>query len=398
VRLYTDGTFPTADGRANFAAVPHRPVAEARESAFPFSLTTGRLRDQWHGMSRTGTLGRLFGHVPEPSIQMNPQDMTRRGLAAGDLVRVTSKRGCVVVPVEASDELAMSQTFMAMHWGSEFLSGRGLQGEVLAGVNALTTSAHCPTSKQPEFKHAAVRIEKAALPWTLLGLAWLPAEVAHTTQQALRAFMPSFAFATCVPFGRERTGVLFRAAAAQAPAPEVLDEMERLLGLHTPNTLRYSDPKHGQRRAVRLYRQGTPEAAPGTPEPEAAVLEAFFLAGDTRSEAWIKTLLQEELPAQAYGRQLLLPGSQAPGAVASAAQQLGPQICTCFNVSQPAIAQHLSQCEGSPAQRLASLQTTLKCGTNCGSCLPQLKKLVAALPSATDLSRATAALSRSVGL
>ncbi len=400
VRLYTDGIFPTADGKAHFAAVPHRPVAEPRDSAYPFSLNTGRLRDQWHGMSRTGTLGRLFGHVPEPSIQMHPQDMARRGLAEGDLVRVTSKRGTLVVPVEACDEGGLGQVFMAMHWGSEYLSGRGPNGEALAGVNALTTSAHCPTSKQPEFKHAAVRIEAAQLPWTLLGLAWLPADKAHATQLALRQLMPNFGFATCVPFGRERTGVLLRAAASQAPSPQVLDDIESLLGLHTPNTLRYSDPKNGQRRAVRLYRQH----APGTHTPanananasinadtgglpidaptnaattaEAAVLEAFFLAGDTRSQAWIKTLLQEELPAEGYGRQLLLPGSQAPAALAQAAQGLGPQVCTCFNVSQPAIEQLLAQCSGNSAARLATLQGSLQCGTNCGSCLPQLKKLV----------------------
>jgi predicted molibdopterin-dependent oxidoreductase YjgC len=74
-RLYEDGVFPTPDGRARFANVAWQPVAEPRDARYPFSLTTGRLRDQWHGMSRTGTLGRLFGHVAEPGMQMNPQDM-----------------------------------------------------------------------------------------------------------------------------------------------------------------------------------------------------------------------------------------------------------------------------------------------------------------------------------
>ena len=78
IRLYEDGVFPTPDGRARFANVHYQPVAEPRDARYPFSLTTGRLRDQWHGMSRTGTLGRLFGHVPEPAVQMHPQDMARR--------------------------------------------------------------------------------------------------------------------------------------------------------------------------------------------------------------------------------------------------------------------------------------------------------------------------------
>ncbi|WP_310568484.1 molybdopterin oxidoreductase family protein, partial [Hydrogenophaga sp.] len=90
VRLYADGIFPTADGKARFAALPWQPLAELRDSRYPFSLTTGRLRDQWHGMTRTGTLGRLFGHVAEPAVDMNPQDMDRRGLKDGDLVHVTS--------------------------------------------------------------------------------------------------------------------------------------------------------------------------------------------------------------------------------------------------------------------------------------------------------------------
>ena len=97
-------------------AKAYQPVAEPTEPRYPFSLTTGRLRDQWHGMSRTGNLGRLFGHVAEPALQMHPQDMERRLLKEGDLVHVTSKRGSILVPVQASPELGLSQVFMAMHW------------------------------------------------------------------------------------------------------------------------------------------------------------------------------------------------------------------------------------------------------------------------------------------
>jgi assimilatory nitrate reductase catalytic subunit len=163
--------FPTADGKARFAGVTWQPVAEPRNSRFPFSLTTGRLRDQWHGMSRTGSLGRLFGHAAEPAVQMNPHDMARRLLKDGDLVHVTSKRGSLIVPVQGSSDLAVSQAFMAMHWGPEFLGGCSSTGKRLAGVNGLTTPAYCPSSKQPELKHAAVKILKAELPWSLLGAA-----------------------------------------------------------------------------------------------------------------------------------------------------------------------------------------------------------------------------------
>ena len=360
-RLYEDGVFPTADGRARFANTAYKAVAEPRESRYPFSLNTGRLRDQWHGMSRTGTLPRLFGHVSEPVVQMNPQDMARRLLKEGELVHVTSKRGSILVPVQASPEVGLSQAFIAMHWGSEYLSGVSSTGQALAGVNALTTSDFCPSSKQPELKHAAVKILKAELPWNLLAMAWLPPDRALAARESLRQLMARFPFASCVPFGRERTGVLFRAAAHDAMPDDLLADIERLLGLDDAGVLRYADRKKGQRRSARLLR------ADGS-----ATLEGFLLAGDTSAQAWIKTLLQDELPAQSYGRLLLLPGAKAPVAV----QSRGKQVCTCFNVSEAAIGTHLAQCSGSDSERLASLQKALQCGTNCGSCLPELQRMI----------------------
>ncbi len=362
-RLYEDGVFPTADGKARFVNTVYKPTAEARESRYPFSLTTGRLRDQWHGMSRTGTLGRLFGHVAEPTVQMHPQDMARRLLKEGDLVHVTSKRGSIVVPVQASAEVGMSQAFMAMHWGEEYLSGCSSTGLPLAGVNALTTSAFCPDSKQPELKHAAVKILKAELPWSLLALAWLPEAQVLQAREALRQLMVSFPFAACVPFGRERTGILFRAASHEAPPDAVLAQVEQLLALDGDDVLRYLDKPKGQRRVAKLVQTATQ-----------VELQGLLLGGDTSAEAWVKTVLQDGLPAQTYGRLLLAPGMKPPVAV----QAKGKQVCTCFNVSESAIQQHLMTCAGSDKERLASLQGALRCGTNCGSCVPELQRMVRA--------------------
>ena len=369
-RLYEDGIYPTADGKAKFAAHPYKPVAEPRESRYPFSLTTGRLRDQWHGMSRTGTLGRLFGHVPEPVVQMNAQDMSRRLLKEGDLVHVTSKRGSLLLPVQASSEVNVTQAFIAMHWGSEYLSGRSSTGESIGGVNAITTSTYCPISKQPELKHAAVKILKAELPWNLLAMAWLPESCAHTVRAQLQDLMAQFEYASCVPFGREdaadginaQRGVLFRAASTYAASSELISQIESLLGLYSAETLRYEDKKHGQRRTARLVRT----------ENGNAKLQGFVLAGDVSAQAWIKTLLLDQLDAQSYGRLLLSPGSKAPIAIVSK----GQQVCACFNVSESEITSYLKNFDGSDADQLNSLQTQLRCGTNCGSCLPQIKKII----------------------
>jgi assimilatory nitrate reductase catalytic subunit len=284
-RLYEDGIFPTPDGKARFITKAYKPTFDVRESRFPFSLTTGRLRDQWHGMSRTGTLGRLFGHVPEPVVQMNEQDMVHRGFKAGELVHVTSKRGSVILPVQASREIGMSQAFIAMHWGGQFLSGKSSTGEQLLGVNALTTSAFCPDSKQPELKHAAVKVLKAELPQSLLAVAWLPVDTVHTARAELQKLMSEFDFASLVPFGQEaigeqRSGLLFRASSQYAPAFELLEKIESILQLNTPAALRYRDKKNDQYRVALMNGEQ---------------IKGFLLAGDASSGAWMQTLLQEDL-------------------------------------------------------------------------------------------------------
>jgi assimilatory nitrate reductase catalytic subunit len=370
-RLYEDGVFPTSDGRARFATVPYRPVSEPTSAAYPFSLNTGRLRDQWHGMSRTGTLGRLFGHVSEPAVELHPDDMAALHLSTGDLVEVASVRGAIKVPAAASDAVAPGQAFIAMHWGAEYLGGRDAEGRPLQGVNVLTQPRYCPTSRQPELKHAAVRITRADLPWRLTAMVWLHETDALTVKEALKPFMAGFEFSSCVPFGREpheagKVGLLFRAASAEPISPDVLVRLAQHLQMDGPDVLHYEDRHAGQHRAMRLDKSAQGQRLTG-----------FMLAGDTQSEAWIRAVLQDELPADAYGSALLAPCATPPVAIAAS----GKQVCTCFNVTETAILDTLAGCQGEPAQRLAQLQGALKCGTNCGSCLPTLKQMIKLHPA-----------------
>ena len=231
----------------------------------------------------------------------------------------------------------------------------------MTGVNALTSPAFCPSSKQPELKHAAVKILKAELPWRLLAMAWLPEGQALRAQALLREAMGLFAFATAVPFGRDRSGVLFRAAAYEAPPPELLQQIETVLQLDQPGVLRYADRRRGQQRCMKLAAHGSD-----------ARLEAFLLAGDISAEAWVRPLLQDGASAQAFGRALLQPGAKAPVSLPAR----GRQICSCFDVGEAQIGQTLTRCSGPPEAQLAQLQSELQCGTNCGSCLPELKRIV----------------------
>jgi nitrite reductase (NADH) large subunit len=151
-RLYTDGRFATPSGRARFV-VPgrFRPAEDVCEGA-PLALTTVRLRDQWHTMTKTGAVARLCAHTPEPELEIAPADASRFGVLDGDALRVASARGAFEMRARVSDTVPEGVVSAPMHWG------------VSAGSDArVNLAAHAeldPHSKQPELKHAAVRVER----------------------------------------------------------------------------------------------------------------------------------------------------------------------------------------------------------------------------------------------
>ena len=370
-RLYEDARFATPDGRARFYDAMAKPPAEPRDARFPFSLSSGRLRDQWHGMSRTGTLGRLFGHVAAPAIDLCTQDMARLNLADGDLVRVTSRRGELVLPARRDTAQASAQAFIAMHWGEEALTGHGDAAEAFAGINALTTPASCPTSKQPELKHCAVRVARAGLPWRLRAAAWLPQDEALVRRECIRAQLARFGYASCLPFGREpdaqgRVGLWLDAAAVEPPEDDLLDTLRAELGLVGDAVLDYRDPRTGVQRMLSVVRD----------EAGASRLRGFWIAGEQAADAelaaWWRETLQDDTSLTMPAHRMLAPGARAGGAAAAPAS---PQLCTCFNVSVAQVDAALAAATGDAAQRVAQAQAQLRCGTNCGSCLPKLRGL-----------------------
>ncbi|MEA3192885.1 MAG: assimilatory nitrate reductase catalytic subunit [Betaproteobacteria bacterium] len=271
-RLYEDGIFPMPSGRARFVATEYVPPAETPDADFPLRLNTGRLRDHWHTMTRTGLVARLFGHSPEPEINLNAHDLKRLEIVDGDLVRVSSRRGDAVLKARASDELRRGDTFVAMHWGSRFSGG--------AGANALTLSAFDPYSKQPELKYAAVRVERIAPAWRRR----LACPATPDAQRAASALLGRFDYAAL-----SLSGDLLCAELAAIEPPDA-------------KTL--------------------------------AALEDVFGTGI----------------------------ADAPRARA---------VCACFSVSEEAI-----RGAAQAGATLARLQAELKCGTNCGSCIPELRRML----------------------
>ena len=344
-RLYGDGVFPTANGRAQFIADPFRAAKEQRDAHFPLTLITGRLRDQWHGMSRTGTAAQLFGHVGEAVLSLHPQELRQHDLKPGDLVSLKSRRGEVIVPVSSDDNVRPGQAFLPMHWGDRFLKG---------GVNSLTLPAFDPLSKQPELKHSGVRLEPVQLPWRLFAL--IEGDVQQHFE-TLRPLCEAFSYASLSLTGRERPALLIRAASATAPDPQWLRDIDQHLGLQEGPVLAYDDPQRSIGKRVRI---------------DHGRITAIRLAGETLAQHWLLNLWREGRADEQLRRWLLAPLSAPPGqAGASAAGD--KTLCNCKNVSQSAVCAGIAR-----GLDLQGLKQELGCGTQCGSCVPEIKRLLVA--------------------
>lgn len=153
VRLYEDRKFHTADGKAKFGAPEQRPLAEPPTEEFPMVLTTGRLRDQWHTMTRTGHIGALLKVNREPFIAIHPNDAESLSIQEGQSVEVRSQRGRAVLKANITDKIRPGVLFAPFHWGMVFVGGEG------GACNDLTTSAFDPISKEPELKACAVALK-----------------------------------------------------------------------------------------------------------------------------------------------------------------------------------------------------------------------------------------------
>ncbi|HUG72783.1 MAG TPA: nitrate reductase, partial [Steroidobacteraceae bacterium] len=156
-RPFADGNFPTPDGRARLVATPARNPRHATSAEYPLILNTGRIRDQWHTMTRTARAPQLNAHEPEPYVDAHATDLAGAGAAPGDLVRVTSRWGSVLARARASGDLPAGMVFMPIHWSGQF----ALEARVGAAVNPVVDAV----SGEPEFKHTPVRLEKLAVEW-----------------------------------------------------------------------------------------------------------------------------------------------------------------------------------------------------------------------------------------
>jgi assimilatory nitrate reductase catalytic subunit len=359
-RLYTDHRFATASGKAQFVAAPFKAVSEKTSAKFPLALTTGRMRDQWHTMTRTGRSAQAFGHETAPQVEMNSHDLARRAMVSGAWARVRTARGSVIVRASASESVRSGQIYLPMHWGQNFLRGRDN-----LGINALTTSAFCPKSKQPELKHNAAHVEAFTPAWSIAAFARLPAAQLDSARLHWLDQCDGLDVAFVVPIEGEVCGLWLEAASLVAPTQDWLTRLDASLFVPEARVLRYDDAVANNARRVAVK----DDCVVGARLSGASVSPA--------ASAWLKGLLLARTPVQPLSRWLLAPSPPDTFTVRES-----KTICSCFGVSETDISQALVAAQGDAPTRLAHVQRALQCGTNCGSCVPELKRLATQCVSA----------------
>ncbi len=157
-RLFGGGQgFATPDSRARFVPTPFRPPAAPVDDQWPLVLNTGRMRDQWHTMTRTGRSPQLMAHQPEPFLDVHPADAAQMRLADDALAHIESSHGATILPFRLSNSQRRGEVFAPMHWTDRFSSAGPIDGVVGAATD--------PVSGQPELKATAVRVTPIAPHW-----------------------------------------------------------------------------------------------------------------------------------------------------------------------------------------------------------------------------------------
>jgi assimilatory nitrate reductase catalytic subunit len=329
-RLFADGRFAHAGGRARFVATPPRAPMHAPDDDFPLSLNTGRLRDQWHTMTRTGKSPRLSSHAPEPTIDLHPNDALLCGVREGELARVTSRWGAMVARVTHGGGIARGSVFVPIHWSGQNASD--------ARVGALVNPVVDPVSGEPEFKHTPVRVEPFVVEWQ--------AFVLSRTDLAVDG-VANWTRVQGDGFVRYELG---------GRGPAHADWARGVLGVaEEADWIEYDDIGAGVYRAAHLVGGRL----------QACVFVARRAALPPRQ--WLAGLFRQET---------LAPGDRAT-LLAGRAPQLGPDpgptVCSCFGVGRNTICTAIRERH---LETTAQVTACLKAGGNCGSCVPEIGKLL----------------------
>lgn len=332
-RFFAEGGFFTPDRRARFVAV-RPPAPAAKDPALPFLLNTGRMRDQWHSMTRSGRSPHLAQHVAEPFVEIHPADAARLGVSPAGLIELTNHRGRYLARAVVTERQQPGSLFAPMHWSGQSASaGR---------IDALVAADRDPHSGQPALK--ASRVAAAALP-----LAWYGFAVVARQPQAIDADYWAAA--------RTTDGYRLELGGRQVPAdwPAFARRLFGPAGNELVELLAYGDADKGRHRFAAF--------AAGRP------LGVLYVAPEPVevSRAWACRQFAAGL-ADGADRCALLAGRATLGLV-----DPGPIVCSCFAVGRNQI---LTAIAAASATTLAAVGAATSAGSNCGSCRAEIQGLI----------------------
>jgi len=333
-RLFSDGVFYTQTGKANCIAIDYQAPKSTLSSDYPYVLNTGRLRDQWHTMTRTGVSAKLTQHKDRAYLSMHPKDAAGLGVEEGAYVSVTSEASSsphdVILPVELDDGLRQGELFAPIHWGKAWASA--------SSVSYLFGDARDPISGQPELKYAAVCVT--------------PVKVVQQGYILSRQALPEEALSGHVDIWSKTK---IRGAFLYQIASKNLDQ-DLFKALQSLVSCDVSVTHQTQAGASYVALEGD-------------VLAGMLVLGSASpviERAWLEDLVSETaLSAQQIHQ--LLHGEIDPEYVQ------GKTVCSCFKIGEKAVNDAIQQHGCNSVEKLGR---KLQCGTNCGSCKPELQKLI----------------------
>lgn len=337
-RMFEDGRFFTPDGRAKFVPiVPKLPINEPT-SEWPFMLNTGRVRDQWHTMTRTGDAALLTKHTDQPYVEIHPKDARQLGIEDKTLVRLTSPYGEALLKAKVSRAISPGNVFAPIHWTQQFSNA--------AVVSNLIPQVVDPLSGQPESKHAQVKLEAVREVFYGVIVSATPLEALDFTYWCYVPSKHGYHYEVVWPIGESVASIQSSFKISAQVAGEWLE---------------YTNPRTQQIRLAYITDKKLTAVVYLHPTPKSISCD------------WLESKLAVNETLSELDRMAILVGMPAN------VEDKGTIVCSCFQVGSKQIEKAIA----GGVCSLDALGVKLKCGTNCGSCLPELKHFI---PTITELS------------
>jgi len=324
-RFFADGQFFHPEGKARLLPVTWKPPAAQTTARYPFRLNTGRVRDQWHTMTRSGLSPRLSAHLAEPFLEIHPDDARHLGVGPADLVQITGSAGQGILRARITDAVQPGQVFAPMHWTGETAPS--------ARIDSLVAATCDPVSGQPESKASVVSVRR-------YDAAWYGFAVARDELKP-----------RCEYWALARTSHGYRAElAGRDKSSDWEAEARRLFDAPDAALSTIIDDKRGSAR-IAAHADGVLVGALFVSPSPVAVMRDY-----------LATLPGSDVTNALMGR----PAADVPSS--------GPTLCACFGVGINTIVTAIEE------QGLVSVESigeALGAGTNCGSCRPEIADLLA---------------------